>query len=97
MKDLELQTKAALAQLCQGWGDPVQLDNIKIELDEDENDFYDSQINVRKKIYVKWEIMDSFFFSRYMEDSFFNYEKMENDILECVKQHYETPKKKGWD
>ena len=100
MRDLvqvEEETRVVLNSMMQGWGKPWIMDNIKIELDEDEEDFYDSAVVVRKRINKKWEIMDTFFFRRYIEDGCMLYDKMSGDIVKCVQEHHENPKKKSFD
>jgi hypothetical protein len=89
--------KSTVNKFLRGYIDPVEFNNIRIEFFYDDVNFRDSQIYVKKKLNHKWELIDTFCFSKYFNDDFemittWWYEDMLKEITECVNKHYETEK-----
>ena len=89
--------KSTVNKFLRGFIDPVECNNIRIEFFYDENSFPDSQIYVMKKLNHKWELIETFYLSKYFKDNFemittWWYEDMLKDITECVEKHYEPEK-----
>lgn len=89
--------KESMLDMVHGYMNMVVVDNIKVVYDENPDDPYDSAYEVRKKVNGKWELIDTYYFCKYTKDNFFDYDRMVEDISDCVEQHYEAPKKTSLD
>lgn len=94
-------TKITLNSFLKGNYDPWTVSNIRIEIDIDDDNFWDSAIYVKKKWNGRWLRLETFYFFNYYKNNFqmiceWWYDDLLKDITTLIQKHYEEPKKKEW-